>query len=133
MATNIISAPLGQANPARDRLIARLGVAATTAKFIAEIRAHNARKAEFVRYGATDEIWSSWNSAGWAIYATVESLPNTAEYLPVRALAVGSGVDETDNLANLSISDLVSALDAPDQTLARIVRQMLACAAEMQP
>jgi FAD/FMN-containing dehydrogenase len=86
--------------------------------------------AEFDRHDAwalgalTDDDPNAWCASAYELLARVEELPNTPDYLAIRARAIGSGSDNTADLANLNLTELAAHSEG---TVGRLVRQVLAC------
>ncbi|WP_260598233.1 hypothetical protein [Sphingomonas endolithica] len=86
--------------------------------------------AEFDRHDAwalgapTDDDLNAWCASAYELLARVEELPNTPDYLAIRARAIGSGSDNTADLANLNLRELAAHSEG---TVGRLVRQVIAC------
>jgi hypothetical protein len=89
--------------------------------------------AEFDRHDAwalsapTDDDLNAWCESAYDLLARVEELPNTPDYLAIRARAIGSGSDNTADLANLNLRELAAHSEG---TVGRLVRQVIACLAQ---
>jgi hypothetical protein len=76
------------------------------------------------------ETWDAWSDEAGAALSRVIALPNTAENLRLRARAVGSGCENTSNLATLNLGELSAHSDGK---VGVIVRQMLSHHMEEEP
>jgi hypothetical protein len=100
-----------------------MSAAAIAAALVADLDRHDAWA---LNTGDDDDL-TAWCNSAHAVLERVEALPNTPDYLALRARAIGSGTDNTADLANLNLGELSAHAEG---IVGRLTRQVLACAWE---
>lgn len=100
-----------------------LAISAGAAMLLAQLDAFDARTGRMKGDETlTYADWKAWSDDGERLLRAVINLPNTQENLRIRARAVGSGADNTADLANLDLDQLSAVSNG---SVGELVRQIL--------
>ena len=95
-----------------------------SAALMTAMRSHMAISQRAKLVEQEEGFWEAHNDAGYNLFVQAKALPNTAAYLPARALAIGGIVDDHDDFATLDLDEL--GAHAPGLA-GELIRQVLAC------